>query len=195
MIQTYTFCDGGERKSLQFDDSKSVKELIQFAFDEFDYYEPFGMEIVTIYQSYHAWFTTDVTRSCAEEIVDRDWLCFAYYMPGVFYFAEGGWGHHMEGLGNHPLIANPVSLKLRFEDFRNTVVFSGKLTLREVIQALIRVGYVEDSIKDVEVFSSRFSGGSYTYRIDMTDKILDAPLTVFEKSLPEDCYWSEIVLG
>ena len=49
----------------------------------FDYYEPAGMELVTIFQSHNSktnvgWFTTDTSRSCEEEIEDTDWLCFAY---------------------------------------------------------------------------------------------------------------------
>lgn len=39
MLQKYTF----------FDDERSVAELIGFAFDEFDYYEP-GLEIITLFQ-------------------------------------------------------------------------------------------------------------------------------------------------
>lgn len=66
MIQTYKFF--GENSSLEFDDSKTVKELLQYAFEQFDYYEPFGMDIVTIYQSGHAHFTLDTSRKCYEEI-------------------------------------------------------------------------------------------------------------------------------
>lgn len=44
MLRTYEFC---AEKPIQFDDERTVGELIQYAFDEFDYYEPFGMDIVT----------------------------------------------------------------------------------------------------------------------------------------------------
>lgn len=89
MIQTYKFF--GENSSLEFDDSKTVKELLQYAFERFDYYEPFGMDTVTIYQSGHAHFTLDTSRKCYEEIKDPKGLCFAYYIPGFLYYAEGGW--------------------------------------------------------------------------------------------------------
>lgn len=129
MTRIYQFV--GE-EPLSFDDSKSVKELIQYAFDEFGYYEPAGMELVTLFQpqarTYTGWFTTDTTRSCADEIENRENLCFAYSMPNVFYFAEGGWGHHMLKLGNHPPIDAPVLLKLRFEDFDHSVVINGTYT-------------------------------------------------------------------
>ena len=36
--------------SLEFEDSKTVKELIEYAFEKFDYYEPFGMDSVTVFQ-------------------------------------------------------------------------------------------------------------------------------------------------
>ena len=109
---------------LFFDDTKSVKELIQYAFNEFDYYEPAGTEIVTLFQPQSrtstGWFTTDTSRLCVDEIEDAEILCFAYHMPNVFYFAEGGWEHHMLHLGNHPQIDNPVFLHLRFDDFDNS---------------------------------------------------------------------------
>ena len=45
--ETYHFL--GEH-SLEFEDSKTVKELIEYAFENFDYYEPFGMDYVTVFQ-------------------------------------------------------------------------------------------------------------------------------------------------
>ena len=44
MIQKYKF--EGENDFIEFDDSKSVKELINYAFDKFDYFEPAGIEIL-----------------------------------------------------------------------------------------------------------------------------------------------------
>ncbi len=83
------------------------------------------METVTIYQSGHAHFTLDTIRKCYEEIKDPNGLCFAYYIPGFLYYAEGGWGHHMSELSNHPEFISPVSLKIKFEDFDHTIVFEG----------------------------------------------------------------------
>lgn len=88
-LQTYHFF---RENPLEFDDSKTVKELVQYAFDQFDYYEPLGMDIVTVYQARYAHFTQDTSKKCIDEIKDPNMLCFAYFMPGVFYFAEGGWG-------------------------------------------------------------------------------------------------------
>ena len=138
MIQTYHFF--GEH-SLEFEDSKTVKELIEYAFEKFDYYEPFGMDSVTVFQCHHpdsnyGWFTIDTKRRCVDEIVNRDELCFGYHIPGILYYAEGGWGHHMEELGNHPIFENPVSLKLKFEDFKHTVVFEGTHSFREILNLL-----------------------------------------------------------
>lgn len=144
MIRSYSFFDGG---TLEFEDSKTVKELIQYAFERFGYYEPAGMEIVTLFQCHHSqsytgWFTTDTNRICAEEIENRDELCFGYQMPDVFYFAEGGWGHHMVKLGNHPIIPDPVALKIRFEDFDNTVVINGKYCFSDIIKYLKDSHYI-----------------------------------------------------
>ena len=65
MIKTYKFF--GE-SPLEFEDSKTVKELVEYAFDKFNYYEPFGMDTVTIFQCHHpksnkGWFTTDTKKN------------------------------------------------------------------------------------------------------------------------------------
>ena len=69
MIQKYKF--EGENDFIEFDDSKSVKELINYAFDKFDYFEPAGIELVTLFQCHHpnsstGWFTTDTSKKCSE---------------------------------------------------------------------------------------------------------------------------------
>lgn len=146
MLKKYYFFGSG---TVEFEDSKTVKELIQYAFEQFGYYEPAGMEIVTLFQCHHSqsncgWFTRDTDRTCAEEIENCDELCFAYQMPGVFYFAEGGWGHHMPELGNHPIIPDPVELRIRFEDFDNTVVINGKYCFNDIIKYLKATQYITD---------------------------------------------------
>ena len=188
MIKTYKFF--GE-SPLEFEDSKTVKELIEYAFDKFDYYEPFGMDTVTVFQCHHpksnkGWFTTDTKKKCTAEICNNDELCFAYYLPGFFYYAEGGWGHHMETLGNHPVFANPVSLNLRFEDFDHTVVFEGTHTFREVLDLLKEVGYIDASISKIRVNVLAYPRPSYSKYINLCNPILDAPMTKFESSLPQE---------
>jgi hypothetical protein len=167
-----------------------VKELIEYAFDQFDYEEPFGMEIVTIFQSHHpdsltGWITTDTTKSCAEEIKTHDFLCFAYYMPDIFYFAEGGWGHHMDSLGNRPHIPNEVALKLCFGDFRNTVIINGNYTLMDIIQKLKQTGYIESVLKNVKVSPS--GAGSQILHFSLSDPVMNISLTDFLGKLEQIC--------
>ena len=178
MIQTYTFCDGG---SLEFDDSKSVKELIEYAFDTFGFYEPMGMDIVTIFQAQHpdtntGWFTTDTSLCCADEIKNRDWLCFAYHLPDVFYFAEGGWGHHMWQLDNRPKIPDEVHLNLRFSEFDNTVVINGKYTFMDIVHALKQSEYISADCSAVRVL---LIGTGKTYSIPFLDPIMKMCLSEF----------------
>ena len=185
MIKKYTFFGSG---TIEFEDSKSVKELIQYAFDAFDYYEPAGMEVVTIFQCHHSktnvgWFTTDTDRSCADEIENADELCFAYYLLNTFYYAEGGWGHHMIELGNHPYIPNPVALKIRFEDFDNTVVINGNYCFNDVISYLIKTEYVSSDCNQILVNPVGIPNGPYT--LSLSDKIMKEKLTDFEKHLEE----------
>lgn len=183
MIREYTFYDDG---TLEFDDTRSVRELIQYAFDEFGYFEPLGMEIVTIFQCHHSktnvgWFTIDVGKSCAEEIENRDELCFAYHLPNVFYFAEGGWGHHMKELGNHPKLENPVSLKIKFDDFYNTVVINGKYTFNDVISFLKKGEYISDRCSMLKVYLIGILNNEYV--IPFSDEIMDVRLVDFKDNI------------
>ncbi|MBR5095459.1 MAG: hypothetical protein IK095_10205 [Oscillospiraceae bacterium] len=176
MIRKYTFFDGG---TLSFDDEKSVAELIRYAFDCFGYYEPAGMEIVTLFQAYHpqtstGWFTTDTSRKCSEEILNPDILCFAYYLPGIFYFAEGGWGHHMLELGNHPDIPDPVSLPIKIEGKFEDVVINGNYSFRDIIRYLSRTGYAPADHPQVKVCPV---GGAIPYCLPLSDRLLDLRLT------------------
>ena len=184
MIQTYKFL--GENSSLEFDDSKTVRELIQYAFEKFDYYEPFGMDTVTIYQTGFAHFTLDTSRKCYEEIKNPDGLCFAYHIPGFLYYTEGGWGHHMPELSNHPMFNDPISLKIKFEDFDHTVVFEGTHSFREVLNLLKRVGYIDESIERIKVQVLAYPNPNYTKHLNCHDSILDAPMIEFQKTLPTD---------
>lgn len=188
MIKEYHFF--GE-ELIKFDDSKTVKELVEYAFDEFGYYEPFGMDTVTVFQCYHSkssngWFTQDPLRLCKNEIENRDELCFAYYIPGFLYYAEGGWGHHMPSLGNHPEFSHPIPLKLKFEEFDHTVVFEGTHAFREVLDVLEKVGYIEKPISQITVQVLAYPKANYVKFIESCDPVLDAPIIDLEKSLPTD---------
>lgn len=183
MIRVYHFV--GE-SPLQFDDAKTVKELIQYAFEYFGYYEPFRMDAVTIYQTHYAHFTLDTSRKSADEIKGTSGICFAYHIPSFLYYAEGGWGHHMQELTNHPVLRNPISLKMKFEDFDHTVVFEGTHTFRDVLNLLKQVGYVETSISQIKIQVLAYPKPNYSYYLDCKNPILDDSLIAFEKTLPTD---------
>lgn len=184
MKKTYDFFEGEE--PLLFDDTKSVRELIQYAFDRFGYYEPAGMEIVTLFQpqarTTSGWFTTDASRACADEITVAKNLCFAYHKPNAFYFAEGGWGHHMLCLGNHPQIDNPVLLHLRFENFNHSVVINGGHTFKNIIRYLMQTGYLE--IGEHSLLIHAINPYKEPYLIAPDNELMCLPLTEFEKTLP-----------
>lgn len=187
MIRNYTF--EGEKTGIQFDDSKTVRELILCAFEQYGYDEPAGMDIVTLFQSHHSdsyngWFTRDTSRICAEEIENPDGLCFAYQMPGVFYFAEGGWGHHMEELGNHPLIPDPVSIRLRFDDFDNTVVINGKYTFGDIAGYLKKTRYIPQNSRVLLIHPVGIKEGPLSISLD--DKIMRLPLNEFLEKVREE---------
>lgn len=184
MIQTYRFF--GE-EPIEFNDLNTVKELVEYAFERFDYYEPFGMDAVTIYEaSYPGHFVLNTSQKCASEIKDPNELCFAYYIPGVLYYAEGGWGHHMRELTNHPKFSHPVDLELKFDDFKHTVVFEGSRTFREILELFQRVGYIEKDSPRITMRVLAYPRPNYSKELDYSDNTLDLPLKEFEKTLPLD---------
>ncbi len=185
MLKEYDFFDGGK---IEFDDNKSVRELINAAFREFDYYEPLGMDIVTVYQCHHSktnngWFTTDTEKRCCEEIENCNELCFAYYMPEVFYFAEGGWGHHMKELGNHPAILSSVNLHLRFDNFNNTVVINGTYCFLDIIRLLKKADYISISCNKMKIIPIGVTEKFFYIMFD--DEITKRPLAEFKNLIKE----------
>ena len=191
----YTFLGDG---SIFFDEEKNVAELIAYAFDEFGYYEPIGIDRVTVFQCHYpesseGWFTTDTTRTCKEEIKNADELCFAYYVPGVFYYAEGGWGHHMEKLGNHPFIKDAVSLHLRFDNFDHTVVVAGRYRVMDMIRYMQKYEYLTDNLLGIVI--RVINPYKIPVTILMDDPVLKMSLTDFEKWLPDSVIIVEIHQG
>jgi hypothetical protein len=181
MIKEYYFSGDG---TILFDDQKSVRELIANAFQTFGYYEPMGFGTVTVFQAHHpatdnGWFTNDTSKSCAEEIKCPDCLCFAYHVPGMLYYVEGGWGTN---LGNLPTLENPTHLHLRFEDFDHNVAFNGNLTVGEAIGFFKKKGYVD---KDADRFLIRpINPYSPPYTLMLSDELLHKTVEEFEASLP-----------
>ena len=185
MIRKYTFFDGG---TVEFEDSGTVRALIAHAFEEFGYYEPLGMETVTVFQSHHSagstgWFTKDVDRTCAEEIENPEDLYFACHIPGVLFYAEGGWGHHMAALGNCPELPCPVSLRFRQEDFDHTLVMNGNLPLGQILEMLRQAEYLPEDGKGLTVRA--VNPWQPPYEIGLEDPVLALPLGEFEKTLPD----------
>lgn len=181
MIKEYNFSGDG---AILFDDQRSVKELLAEAFETFGYYEPMGFDTVTVFQSYHpdthnGWFTTDTSKSCAEEIKCSDCLCFAYHKPNFLYYAEGGWGWH---IGNAPTIDCPTYLHLKFEDFNNRIAFNGKLTVGEVIELFKKTQYIP---RDADSFLIRpINPYSPPYTLTFTEELMRMTVEAFEASLP-----------
>lgn len=176
MKQTYTFFEGGP---VEFDDEKTVRELIAYAFDQFDFYEPLGMDTVTLFQAHHpdtddGWFTTDTGRTCAQEIKNPHDLFFGYHIPNVLYYAEGGWGHHMPRLGNHPHIPNAVPLTLQFEESDHTMVINGDYRLSDIISIFRNAEYIPQTCDRIRIIPIGCADRSYS--IPFSDPLVRLPL-------------------
>ena len=51
-----------------FDDEKTVRELIEYVFEESDCYEPMGMDVVTVYDASTYRVVTDTSKKCKDEL-------------------------------------------------------------------------------------------------------------------------------
>lgn len=189
MIKTYKF---SKEKSIEFEDSKSVKELIEQAFEKFGYYEPLGIDAVTVFQPHSTrtntgWFTVDTSRSCAEEIEFSDGLCFGYYIPNTFYYAEGGWGHHMMELGNRPNLPESCSLKIKISGVNETIVFNGNLLLIDVITMLKKATYIPEGSDCIRIFAvysdTKIRNNNYT--IPFSNSMLHVKIKDFDEMISQ----------
>lgn len=172
-----------------FDDRKSVKELIEFVFNQSNCCEPAGMNIVTIYDASNYHVITDTSVPCYKAFASQDnighgrnGLCLAYYLPNLFFYAEGGWGKHMIEMDVVENISNPVAIDFRFADFRNTVVLNGKLTIRQIYNYLLKANYIE---KEENIF--KFYEKDYGLPDYDTCKICNATSNDGEKSIQTIC--------
>ena len=154
MLNKYLFHIDGDDVVMETDDSISVKELIEILMERTDCYEPLGIDCVRIFEGYSekslsGWYIDDISQTCDKAIDNPNDLYLAYHMPDIFFYAEGGWGHHMAKLGNSPVIPNAVSLHIRFEEFDNTVVVNGAYSLREMISFIEKSGYLDSRIEGI----------------------------------------------
>lgn len=190
MVMSYrVFVEGNGWIEVEFDDQKTVNQLARYVLEMVECFEPFGEEILTLFEAHSpksssGWFIIDSNQTCAESITNPKELCLAYHLPGKFYFVEGGWGHHMPTLGNHPALDTPVSFKLSLDDFRNMVVVSGKYTFREMINMLLKVGYISTSAHEIIICYS----GMVDYKsiIQFQDDRVDKPIYAFIEEIEDN---------
>ena len=141
MERLYRFFD---MEHVTFDDEKTVAELIAAVYAKSDCYEPMGMDAVTVYDAGQYRVVTDTSRKCKEELdpSHNNGFCLAYFKKGKFFFAEGGWGHHMTELCPPGWVDDPVCITLAFGDFESAVVINQALTLGEITAFLRNTAYI-----------------------------------------------------
>ena len=154
MVKKNIFHVDGNDVVVEVDDSISVKELIEVLMERIDCFEPLGIDCVRLFEgfsekSFSGWFIDNISETCNEAIDNPNDLYLAYHIPNIFFYAEGGWGHHMASLGNCPVIPNAVSFRIRFEEFDNTVVVNGAYTLREMLSFIEKSGYIDSTIEGI----------------------------------------------
>lgn len=138
-MKVYDIFDIGK---IEFDENRPVYELVEEAFERYGYWEPAGMDIVTVYDVQSYCVVLDRNMTCSEAGLGN-LLCVAYYEPNKFYYVEGGWGHHMIQMNVAKLIDEPVSFQLIFEGFNGWPVISGRVRLLEMFNFLKKTEYID----------------------------------------------------
>lgn len=77
--------------------------------DRLGCYEPLGMDSVRLFKgfsekSFSGWYIDNISQTCNKAIDNPNDLYLAYHVPDIFFYAEGGWGHHMASLGKYSVI-------------------------------------------------------------------------------------------
>lgn len=124
---------------------------METAFILYDYWEPAGLELVTIYDAENFNIVLDRNMTCKEACLGN-LLCIAYFKPNVFFYVEGGWGHQMIQMNAAKHIEDPVSFKLIFEDFNGSPVINGNITLRQLFAFLTDAGYIDEDCHMFEIY-------------------------------------------
>ena len=164
-MQLYEIFDVGE---IEFDENKTIAELVETAFEEYGYWEPAGMDMVTVYDIKSYRMILDRNSTCLEAGIG-DWLCIAYYKPNMFYYVEGGWGHHMIQMNAVDMIESPVSFQLRFGEFVGSPVINGNITLTSMFNFLKEADYIDEDCNTLIVYE--FDEYHSEKRINGTAKI------------------------
>lgn len=154
-MKEYNFFDTEEKISILFDENKTISDLINAVFEKYDFYEPNGIECVTVYdmQGYHV--VTNRMHTLAEEHLSSE-LCFAYYLPGEFLYVEGGWGHHMIQMDACRSIKEPLMFEIEINKntTKRNMVCSSEFTVQQLYNGL--VAYFDDKRTRIEVYETYY---------------------------------------
>ena len=141
MKRQYRFFD---MEAVAFDDEGTVSELIRHVLMQSDRDVPMGLDSVTVYDAGQYCVVTDTSQKCKNvlEPLGNNGFCLAFCKQGKFFFAEGGWGHHMMELCPPQAVEDPVSVTLAFGNFKSSIVINQGVTLGEMFVFLRDMGYI-----------------------------------------------------
>ncbi len=180
MKRQYRFFD---MEDVVFDDKKTVRELVEYVFEQSGYYEPMGMDVVTVYDASKYYVVTDPSKKCKDELDPSggNGFTIAYLKEDKFFFAEGGWGHHMIDMNAAKLIRDPININVIFNGFDHSVVIHGALTLGEIYSFLRDTTYISAEenkllIGEREFLREKILDGRKVKRYDMRTRDQDISL-------------------
>lgn len=181
MIKTYTFFNIRKKIEIDFDENRTVKELISAVYEKYGFEAKHGLDVVTIYDMKNYHVVTNRKNTLKKENVSSG-LCFAYFKKGEFLYVEGGWGHHMIKMDAVSQIKEPFMFYMSFDKVLNDFAFvaTKKMTIKMLYEALYKSEHIY-TCSYIDIYNVNRGGANYELlkRVSVIDAINDG-MTIYE---------------
>lgn len=180
-MKHYSFFNIRNRIEIDFDENRSVADLISAVYEKYGFEAKNGIDVVTVYDMKNYHVVTDRKRTLKKENLSSG-LCFAYFKKGEFLYVEGGWGHHMIQMDATSKVKDPFMFYMSFDKVLNDYAFvaTKKMTVEKLFKALCKGEHIYRCSR-IDVFD--VSRGSATYELLKSVPIEDAineGLTIYD---------------
>ena len=141
-MKTFGFFNIRQQITIDFDENKSVAELVAAVCKKYPLLMPKDLGTVTVYDPSHYHVVTDLSASVKDENLSGG-LCFAYFVKNEFLYVEGSWGHHMIDMDAVKKIKKPFMFRLSLTQpiMHEYFVATKSYTVKKLYESLVENGY------------------------------------------------------
>ncbi len=181
IMKRFTFFNIHKRIEIEFDENRSVAELISAVYEKYGIEAKNGIDGVTVYDMKNYHVVTNRKSSLKKENLSSG-LCFAYFKKDKFLYVEGGWGHHMIKMDAVSKIREPFMFYMSFIKPLNDYAFvaNKKMTVAELYGELVKGEYIH-KCSYVDVYHINRGSASYELVKHISiDDAIESKLTILE---------------